>query len=140
MAADISPDDLFQLENPFRKKHVMVMAPNEASFRLIERVLLRMPRLELSHVQNRIEALAHIFMFKPALVIVFCETNQETQAFIQLIRNNPSFKRLPVFAVYTEPLTFWQKLKQGLNIAEKFETPLATERLYATVEGVIESN
>lgn len=137
MAAESLPDDILTLKDPFRKKLVVVMAPNEASFRLIERVLIRIPDLDLRHCKNKIEALAEIFMFKPGLLIVFCEKNDETLGFVRLVRNNPSFRNTPIFAVFTEPQTLAQKLKRGLNITEKFETPLVPDILHAKTEGVL---
>lgn len=137
MAAESLPDDVFGLKDPFQKKLVVVMAPNETSFRLVERVLVRIPDLDLRHCKSKIEALAEVFMYKPGLLIVFCEKNDETLGFVRLVRNNPNFRNTPIFAVFTEPQTWAQKLKPGLHIAEKFETPLVPDILQAKTEGVL---
>jgi hypothetical protein len=140
LTAESLPDELFNLRDPFQKKLAVVMASNETSFRLIERVLVRVPDIDLRHCKSKIEALAEIFMFKPGLVIAFCDKNEETLSFIQLVRNNANFRNTPVFAVFTEPQTWRQKLRRGLHIAEKFETPLVPDILYAKAEGVFNKN
>lgn len=140
VAVNLSSDEFPGLSDSFRKNKVLLMAPSETSFRLIERMLINKPGLDLHHAATFIEALADVFMLKPQLIIVFCDSNDETQHFIRLLRNNPQFAEVPVFAIYTEPLTWLQKMRQGLHILEKFETPLIPDIFWRKVQGVLEES
>lgn len=116
--------------NPFGQPLVLVVSPSEASFRLIERQLARLPEAELLWHSDTIEALADIFMSRPALLVVFGDSNSETLEFVKLVRNNRQFRELPIFAVLPEPMRLGQKLDKRLNI-ERFSTPLDNAALYA---------
>lgn len=139
MAIHLSSGDFASLSDSLHKSTVLLMAPSETAFRLVERILIHKPGLHLHHSKTLIEGLADIFMLKPSLVIVFCDTNAETQNFIRFVRNNPHFAKLPVFAIYTEPLTWLQKLQFGLHISEKFETPLIPDIFWSKVQKVLQS-
>src|SRR5688500_7619212 len=89
--------------NPFGHPLVLVVSPSEGSFRLIERQLGRLPDAELTWHSETIEALADIFMSRPALLVVFGDSNAETLEFVRLVRNNRQFRDLPIFAVLPEP-------------------------------------
>ncbi|HEY9840849.1 MAG TPA: hypothetical protein V6D23_10365 [Candidatus Obscuribacterales bacterium] len=124
--------------NPFGQQLVLAVTPSETSFRLLERQLSRLEDVELRWHSETIEALADIFMSRPALLVVFGDTNAQTLEFIQLVRNNRQFRDLVVFAVLPEPVRMGQKVGKRLNI-ERFTTPLESSQLYTRVRQVIET-
>ena len=125
-----------ELKQKFYVKNIVVAAPSEPSFRLIERILVGVEQIQLHHARNLVDALADIFILKPVLVIVFSETNHDTLHLIQLIRNHPTYRVLPVIAVFHEPLTLLQKMRTNLRIKASFETPLVTANFLAEVNKI----
>jgi len=118
-------NDIFDLGQAIKTSSLLVMADSETYHRMVDNYTRDLPRLELRQVSDKIEALAEIFMYKPELLIVLLDSNQETIDFIHLVRNNPSFKELPIIAIFVEPLKFKHKWLSRLNLTEKFETPLS---------------
>lgn len=122
--------------NPFHHHLILVVSPSESSFRLVERNLNRLTDCELRWHSETIEALADIFMSRPALLVVFGDSNAEGLEFIQLVRNNRQFRELPVFAVLPEPVKLGQKAGKRLNI-ERFSTPLDNSHLFLRASQIL---
>lgn len=120
----MSDGNIFDFRQVINTSLVMVMAHSEAYFNMVSKHIRDIPQTELMWFEDKIEALAGIFMEKPKVLIVFCDSNQDTLAFVRLVRNNPSFRELPVLAIFAEPLKFKHKWMSGLNLAGKFETPI----------------
>lgn len=120
-----------------RERLILVISPSEASFRLIERILEKLPDTELRWHSRTIEALADIFMARPDLVVVFGDSNQESFGFIQLVRNNTDFHATPVFAVLPEPLRLRHRFVRHLKISEFFSTPLDSSKVYQQAKQIL---
>ncbi|MGV3526100.1 MAG: hypothetical protein ACO1RX_17910 [Candidatus Sericytochromatia bacterium] len=131
----------FLAQDPFRKQLMLVMAPSEASFRILEKTLGRFPQGELRWHSETIDALADVFMAKPQILLVFGDSNQESLAFIRLVRNNSQFHDMPIFAIFPEPERFGQRLtRKGLSIQEVFSTPIDGPALYAKAAKILGVN
>lgn len=113
-----------------RDRLILIYSPSEVSFSIVERTLDRVSNSELRWHSNTIEALADIFMSKPDLLLVFGDSNHESLEFVQLVRNNPDFQELPIYAVFPEPLKFRHRFIRHLKISEIFSTPIDSPRLY----------
>lgn len=122
--------------NPFRHHLILVITPSDASYRLVERNLNSLTDCELRWHSDTIEALADIFMSRPALLVVFGDTNAEGLEFIQLVRNNQHFRELPIFAVLPEPVKIGQNAGKRLNI-ERFTTPLDSSQLLSRASQIL---
>jgi len=133
--ADASP--LFAADSSFASKDILIMTPNESSFRLLERTLMKLEGLELHWHTRVIDALADIFMLRPALIVVFGDTNQESLDFIQLVRNHADFRKTAIFVVLPENVKLKSRLRKKLNIMEVFETPIESGRLYTRTQTVL---
>lgn len=103
---------------------VLVVASTDTSFRLVERNTHTIKNIDLKWQSQTIEALADIFMFRPALIIVFCDTNQEGLEFMSLVRNHPDFKQTPAVVICPEPLRNKKRLMRKYHLHDILETPL----------------
>lgn len=132
---DLSPESLFRFESALQKVPVVVVTPNDTSYRIVEKMLWEIPAIEPILMAEVIDALAEIFMHRPPVLVVFYDTNQETLDFIRLVRNNPAMKEMTVFAIFTEPLR-WRHKVQSAGL-EKFETPLNSSGFMARLKEVL---
>ncbi len=123
--------DALNLErDPFRVPLVLVFATSDTSFRILQKSLGHREDFELRWHSETIEALADIFMQKPDLLIIFQEKNEESLAFLQLVRNRKACRGIPVFVVFPQVQRF--ALRWGgnrFNILERFVTPIDHQRL-----------
>lgn len=111
--------------NPLLQKAlVIVKASADTSYRIIETLLQKEPRVEARWHSDTIEALADIFFSKPQLLIVFEDSNDEGFAFLELVRNNSQFRELPAFLVLPEPLKWKHKIRKSLGNTERLSTPI----------------
>lgn len=115
--------DLFASTNPLSHHLILIFSPSDASYRLLERNLTRLPQTEIRWHSETIEALADLFMSRPGLLMVFGDTNAETMEFIQLVRNNHQFREQAIFAILPEPQRLRQKIDKRQKI-ERFSTPI----------------
>ena len=130
--------DALNLErDPFRVPLVLVCAFSETSFRILQKSLGNRDDLNLRWHSETIEALADIFMQKPDLLIVFQEKNEDSLAFLQLVRNRQASRNLPVFVIFPQPQRFWLRWSRKLNILERFTTPVDHARLLQRTREVI---
>lgn len=124
-------------KDPFRVPLVLVFAFSDTSFRILQKSLGSRDDLELRWQSETIEALADIFMQKPDLLIIFQEKNEESLAFLQLLRNRADCRNLPVFVIFPQPQRFWQRWGNRYHILERFSTPIDQSRLLQRTREVI---
>ncbi len=114
-----------QLGNPLLQRAlVIVKASADTSYRIIETLLQKEPAVEARWHSDTIEALADIFFSKPQLLIIFEDSNDDGFAFLELVRNNPQFRELPVFLILPEPLKWKHKIRKSLGNTERLSTPI----------------
>lgn len=125
------------LLQPFHKHTLLVVSPNQNYFRLIHKALRSVSHLELLWADDIIRGLSELFVQRPKGLIVMFETNQESLAFVQLVRNNSVFQALPVITIFTEPLRFLQKWRARYYRVWSLGTPIPVERLFAHVHTIV---
>lgn len=124
-------------KDPFRVPLVLVFAFSDTSFRILQKSLGSRDDFELRWHSDTIEALADVFMQKPDLLIVFQEKNEESLAFLQLLRNRADCRNVPVFVVFPQAQRFWLRWGNRYHILERFSTPIDHSQLLQRTREVI---
>lgn len=121
----------------FQKKTFLIVSPNQSYFRLIHKALRNVPDMELLWADETIRGLSEIFVQRPKGLIVMFESNQESLAFVQLVRNNAAFKDIPILTIFTEPLKWRHKWRYRRYRIWPLGTPIPVEKLIQKIQDIV---